>query len=244
MKRLFSILLCLLFFFVLCGTSRARMLQGVAGGVTTVSSYLIEENFDGATACGDGVHSNCNNTWTQVGTNIADFNYATSPAPLSGSYSALFSTIGSTAGYTLAFTEQDTVHFFMEMNPVTRSSGSQYIELLASDDTVLLRVTNVAFEFAMYCGPTVWGYSTAPDQGTTYYIWGDYTKGNGTNSAVCHLYHSTDTTKGAADITITNGDAASKKAGKVFFGERGTDGGNTMYDKIRVSTSSIGDNPQ
>ncbi len=63
-----------------------------------------------------------------------------------------------------------------------------------------MKVDNAGYEWSVYCG-TVLGYSTEMVQGTTYYVWGDYTKG--APNSTCHLYHSLNTTKGAADITIT-----------------------------------------
>jgi hypothetical protein len=219
---------------------------GAAAGCGGGTSYLLCENFDGSSACysGDATYNICDGTWTAIGSPTFVFNYATSPAPLEGSYSVhLASTTETGTGYSKSFTENDTVHFFYIFNAHKRSAASLSAKILAADDTVLMTVSNAGYEWSIYCG-TILGYSTTMAVDTTYYVWGDYTKGNGVNTAVCHLFHSTDTTKGSADITVTNGDAAAKKAGKFVMNQPSVVANDDyIFDKIRVSTSSIGDNP-
>lgn len=219
----------------------ASAAAGCGGG----TSYLVCENFDGSTACGDGSHTNCDVEWTGFGTTpVFDFNYSTSPAPLEGTYSAkTMDADDVNTGYVVSFTESDAIHFFYMINAHKRSAGGDQIRILAADGTQLMDVSNAGYEFAIHCG-TVLDYSTAMDVDTTYYVWGDYTKGDGVNTAVCNLYHSTNSTKGSADCTITNGDAAAKKAGKIaLYHPSTTTNDDYIFDKIRVSTSSIGDNP-
>ena len=224
------------------GAGGAAAPAGCCGG----TSYLLCENFDGSSACysGDATYNICDGTWTAIGSPTFVFNYATSPAPLEGSYSVhLASTTETGTGYSKSFTENDTVHFFYIFNAHKRSAASLSAKILAADDTVLMTVSNAGYEWSIYCG-TILGYSTTMAVDTTYYVWGDYTKGNGVNTAVCHLFHSTDTTKGSADITVTNGDAAAKKAGKFVMNQPSVVANDDyIFDKIRVSTSSIGDNP-
>ena len=222
---------------------------GLAGGKVAAAagcgggtSYLLCENFGSTNACysGDATFVNCDLTWTKVGTpGGVDFKYATSPAPLEGSYS--FTAVDANAdtdGFVYAFTANDTVHFFFILSPITRAVGC-FVSLLDSSDNVVMRVYDAGPEFAIYCNDTL-GYSTAIVNGTTYYVWGDYTKGSGSNAS-CHLFHSTDTTKGSADITITNGNSTAQAAKLKINTTAGVR--KHIYDKIRVSTSSIGDNP-
>jgi hypothetical protein len=254
MKRtLLAICLCLLVVSPCLAQEQLAWMGPTAilgGGVTAATAAdpadLLWENFDGTTACGDGVHTNCNGTWTKVGTYTQfDFNYATSPAPLEGTYSFYIAPESDTElGWTRSFTDHDAVHFFFIFNDVTRRLADHYFKILASDDTVLMSVSNVSPELAIYCG-TVSAYTSEIVQGTTYYVWGDYTKGTGeapVSNAICHLYVSSDATKPAATHTITNGNA-DKQAGKVFLCSK-KGGAVTVSDKIRVNTTSIGSNPE
>lgn len=214
-------------------------MTGTGGAACGAGTELVCENFDGSTACGDGSHTNCSVTWTQVNSAPFDFNYATSPAPLEGTYSGRFISDNTNQGWTKTFTAQDVVHFFFIVNAHTLATSDKIFRLLDASDNEVMSVSNAGYEFDIHCG-TTWAYSTTMSVDTTYYIWGDYTKGTGAN-AVCHLFHSTDTTKGAADITITTGDATAQAAKAQMWHS----GGNLEYviDKIRIGTSAFGDNP-
>jgi hypothetical protein len=206
---------------------------------------LVCENFDGTEACGDGSHTNCNTTWTKVQAGdapgpVVDFNYATSPAPLEGTYSAQLYITEWGDGYVKSFTAQDTIHFFYMVEWTTFGNPNQDVHILDSSDNILMKVGNANPEFAVYCG-SILGYSTTASVNTPYYVWGEYTKGTGAN-AVCKLYHSTNTTKGAADITVSNGDATAQAAKvKIIASAPAV---RTIFDKIRIGTSAFGDNPQ
>jgi hypothetical protein len=215
---------------------------GAAAGCGGGTSYLLCENFDGSSACGDGSHTNCDNEWVHFGAGTMDFNYATSPAPLEGSYSARMAA-GENDGYYHAFTASDTVYFYFIFNPVTRGTSNQFFAITAADDTNLMYVTNSGYELSTYCG-TVLGYEANMVQGTTLHIWGDYTRDSdgGAASAVCHLYSSTTSTKpGSPTITTTNGTGTAQAARVRFYQSSGA--GDTIWDKIRVSTSDIGSTP-
>jgi hypothetical protein len=215
----------------------------VAGGGGTVAapSYLLSENFDDSTACGNGVDSNCSGTWTKVGISAStDFTYTTSPAPLEGTNSA--ATIGTATvgdGWYRSFTAQDTVYFYFIVSPKVRSTGT-LASILDSSGNTVMRVVDSGPEFSIYCNDNL-QYSTAMANGTTYHVWGDYTKGTG-NNASCHLYHSTTSTKpGSPNITATGN--ATGQAARFFLSKNGSTP-EYIFDKIRVSSSDIGSSPQ
>jgi hypothetical protein len=207
---------------------------------TLNSTYLISENFDGSAACGGGA-TNCQIAWTDTtaGAPTANFAYATAPAPLEGSFSLRIASSGAILGKVASYTAQDTVYFYLLLNHTTLVGGANSFGILDGSGNVVLDVSNANPEFRLHCG-TVTAFSTSITQGTTYSVWGDYTKGTGAN-AVCHLYHSTTTTKpGSPNITITNGDATAQAA-SVRLGSFST--AVHLYDHVRVSTIAIGSNP-
>lgn len=245
-KKLLTILFILLLPCLSWGWGTMIMGGGVPAAPAScgAGTELLCENFDGSTACGDGSHTNCNNTWTVSGAPTFDFNYATAPAPLEGTYSFRInmSTGDDETGWYKAFTASDAVHFFYIVNAHLRTLSNINFMITDSAGALLMAVNNAGYEFNIMCG-TVNAYSaTTMAVDTTYYIWGDYTKGTGAN-AVCHLFHSTDTTKGAADITITNGDATGQAARAVLY-QSSIASNDFIMDKIRVGTSAFGDNPQ
>jgi hypothetical protein len=209
--------------------------------IATGTSYLVSESFEGASACGNGSQSNCSVTWTQSDTITSAFNYATAPAPLEGSYSLRVTGGASIGAFFKSFTAQDTVYFYFIVNHTTLVGGTNIFGILDGSANMLMRVSNANPEWLVRCGDTT-AYSTAITQGTTYHVWGDYTKGTGAN-AVCHLYTATTSTKpGSAGITITTG-TSTGQATYVGMMEDGNNTAVTIFDKIRVSTSAIGSNP-
>lgn len=207
---------------------------------TVSASYLLSESFDGATTCGAAAGSNCSNTWSAAGTPVITFNYATAPAPLEGSFSML---LGAASDSTLtyhAITAVDSVNFFFIVNHKVLAASNSIFEIVDSVGTSLISISNANPEWRIFCG-TVSDFSTTITQGTTYFVWGDYLKGTGAN-AVCHLYTATTSTKpGSPGITITNGDATTQTAFTVMMATDAT--AQTIYDKLRVSSTTIGSSP-
>jgi hypothetical protein len=215
--------------------AKRRVVTATAGG----GGFLLSENFDGSSACGGGP-TNCQVAWTDTSdVPTANFTYATAPAPLEGSFSLRIAAPSGIPGKVSTYTAQDTVYFYLLLNHATLVGGANSFGLFDSSDGVVLDVSNANPEFRLHCGTTT-AFSTAITQGTTYSVWGDYTKGTGAN-AVCHLYHSTTTTKpGSPNITITTG-TATTQASKVRLGSNST--AVHIYDHVRISTTAIGSAP-
>ena len=234
----YAILLALLLFLPVRGGA-----WQVVGGDAPVSTYLLAEDFDGSSACGDGSHTNCSGSWTGIGTPApADFNYAASPAPLVGTgYSLLLSGTQDTPyGWYRGFTAHDTVYFYFVFHATNRSAGTIFALRDSSGNTVM-RVVDSGPEMSIYCNDVI-DYQPVTNfvVNTTYHTWGRYTKGTGSN-AVCELYHSTTSTKPESPNLSATGNATAQAA-QIFITKPGNDQSH-IYDKIRVSTSSIGGDP-
>jgi len=244
MKRITLAILLLLITIPAWGAS--GIFKGIIGSAAAscgVGTELLCENFDGTTSCGSGKTSNCTKTWTLVGTDIATFNYATSPAPLEGTYSAyLLNTATAVNGWNTVITvSSGTTYFFFIWNPKVLKNSDEIFRLTHLGG-VLMSVKNVSPEQAVYCG-SVMSYKSSSSftEGTTYYVWGAYTPGTGAN-AVCDLYISTTSTKPAVTIHATNGNATSYPDAVQIMSSVNAAG--NVIDKLRVSTTDIGSNPQ
>lgn len=240
MKKL--LISCLTFILLCCAVNSYALSAAVqaAVGVNYTSSgpsYLFSENFDGSTACGDGSHSNCQVTWTANGTPATDFNYSTSA--LDGTYSAqVTSETGN--NYYAAFTAQDTVYFYFIIRSSTRVGGAMIFAIQDSSGNNLWALRNASYEYSIYCGSNVYENSTTWTEGTTYHVWGDYTKGTGANG-ICHAFIATTSTKpGSANITVTNSDLTGQ-ASRVSLSN--TTSSVYEIDKIRIDDVDIGSTP-
>jgi hypothetical protein len=217
---------------------------GIGGG--GAPSYLFSENFDGASACGDGATSTCNNTWTKVGTPTIVFNSTTSPAPLEGTRSAKLTGGGSGDYYYASFTAQDTAYVFVKINDNSGLGiGLRRFFVTDSANNNLMSLYDSTSEVTISCGSTTaYKVGSSWAQNTTYSFWMGYTKGTGSN-AVCtlHFIDASETKPGTADITIPNG-TATAQASRIKIGDSVAGTLAATLDKIRVSSSAIGSSPQ
>ena len=271
MKKVLSIILLMLLAVSPCLAEEMQLAKMVIGSGAAApaacgaGTEIVCETFDGSSPCysGDGTYNNCDVTWTLINTPNFDFKYrgdldctalfapwscctgvgtGTCGTALDGTYSV--ATDGNaSSGIVKSFTAQDPVYFFFLFRTPVFGSTEKIFRLLASDDTELMYIANVAPEFAIYCDDQM-HYSTAMLINTTYCIWGDYTKGTG-NNAVCHLYHvaisGSDCTKpGSPNITGTNGNSQLTASKIEMYMDNA---GLWIYDHIRVGTSAFGSNP-
>jgi hypothetical protein len=81
-------------------------------------------------------------------------------------------------------------------------------------------------------------------EGTAYHIWLKYIKGTGSNSTV-EIYVSANATKPGTPTGSFSGGDGTTQAGKIVLGVIEATAGdeNWVYDKIRVSETDIGSNP-
>ncbi len=207
--------------------NRRNNFQPAAVGGGTV--YLVAEDFSSLTA---------SNTWTM---NAAqDWLYATAPAPLQGSYSWKTAALAGEA-YT-NFTATSDVWMYAQMNISVLADQIDIFQLRDSSGTgqSKLRIMadgSIRFLHFATTPYTATGIVTA---GTTFHIWMHYYKGTGANSGGELFVSSSGTKPGSANLTIT-GEGATANVSRVVI--MGWSGANYIVDKVRVSTNSIGSNP-
>lgn len=234
-------LLTILLFLCLYGYSQAQMLQGIMGSGASAAAAspadLLWENFDGSTACGDGSHSNCNNTWSLVGTPTG-LNFNVTSGALEGTYSLqVAASDENNEGIVKTFTANNSVNFFFIWHVTTRQTIT-HIKLLDSSDNMVMFFGDTGPEFQIACGGDS-AYAGSVTNGNTYYVWGDYTTNGSTSS--CHLHVSADTVKSNASVNLTATGTSTAQASKIAL--NGAQVSDYIIDKIRVSSSTIGDNP-
>ena len=221
----------------LLGAARAQ-----ACGVSIQSSYEFIEKFEGSQVDSRGVTGYDNTGWTS---NSATNNprYATSPAPLAGSYSYL-AAVGFRNDHNFVTSGANAYAFFMLWTPtqvandsiftIRDSGGTNALAnvQLRSGNTVRIQCAN---------GSQASG-TTALDPATTYYCWLEYTKGTGAN-AVVNFYLSTTSTKpGSPTLSITNGGSTTDAVSVRVSGGSATSV--YIFDNIVLDgTKAIGSNP-
>lgn len=210
-------------------------------------SYLFSETFDGATLCATGYGSTCDNTWTlSASGDVPVFDYATSPAPLQGSYSlkippqtrVMSIPVSGHTGGTLYSTciLSATAGISTGMH-VLRTSGGAVI------GQALMLWSTDHFYVRLYYNS---GGSNASDAtlsiglGQKWYFKVEYTPGTGAN-AVWNVYAVQDSGGfpgwGSARITRTNG-TDTALVGEVAINPASA-GQTSVIDGIRLSLSDI-----
>lgn len=205
--------------------------------------YLLSEDFESGT----------NTQWTKAsGTANGVFNYATSPAPLVGSYSLFLNeTSGSLLVYrnTTNWTAVAATYAYAQVNfgaigTVTstdlrkvltfRDAGTSDIcnaGLSTSGGTVYWAVQQVSRAFT----------SITPVVGTTYHVWLEYVEGAGNGS--CSLYVSTDASKPGSPSAARTGLTISTDAVRLTLGAFLDEMDAIIFDKVRVDDQVIGSDP-
>lgn len=210
-----------------------------AGGGAT---YLINQNFEGT-----GYDNS--ETWTESGTGTLDEDYT--GVVLQGSQSFRYNPtaqIGRTISPTFA-AQTDVWYYFMVQFVSLPTSGAQELFRIQAGSTSVARATISSAGAVNIRSGSSGGTSTVSTMaaGTTYHVWIHYTAGAGANSVGTLGFSTTGTkpTSGNNFATQTNGNATSS-ADNVLVG--GPSGGSSatmdmVVDKVRVSASTIGDNP-
>jgi hypothetical protein len=211
-------------------------------------AYEFLETFEGSTVDDQSNVGYDNSGWASYQPGLANTpHYATSPAPLAGTYSFRaaseeLANISRTAG----FTASGTFSVYFMMNVPTVWNEAHVIWLRNSSDVVVLALhidaTDGKFQIGDHqlinTGVTAdaTGYSLA----TTYHIWLEYIKGTGANGQG-KLYISTTSTKpGSPTASFNTGTATTDAAQILVFG--GASG--TIIDRlIADGTQTIGSTP-
>jgi hypothetical protein len=244
MKAFLSLIL--LFLFTSCHPAAIA-----SGG----SGFSMSEDFDGSSSCGISSYSNCNVTgwavdpYNNVG--IQNLNYSTSPAPLNGS-SSMYVNVGSenahgSCVYQTLPTATSPVYAFWEMNigNLGVSTGyntvNVYLFDASANSLANFIVTNPSG--TRYAGIADQSTNNASSfqltQGTTYYVWMDYTKGTGSN-AIYHLYINNAPSKpGSPTLTVSTGTSTADVSYVDFcaWNSTGYISDSVVYDHIRISSS-------
>lgn len=199
-------------------------------------AYLLSDNLEYAdnTAMTNG-------GWTLTASPLAG--YATAPAPLQGSYSFTNNASATALGdYTLSAAQTEFC-FYTMWTANTLVNNPAILRLLDGTGTVILRVLVLAAGQIRVADGSGTAIQTSGagvvTGGTTYHIWGRIVAGTGAN-AICDIYVSTTTTKGAATIAISTG-AWTETLKTIRLIGVVTD--TVIWDKIRIATSLIPDIP-
>jgi hypothetical protein len=220
---------------------RAGVIAGgrQAGGAPGVS-YLVQQDFEGA-----GYDNG--ETWTESGTGTRDEDYATSPAPLVGSQSLRVAVSSQGGTTTKAFaSDQSTVEGYLQVHFVSLpASGKVFVAFRDSGGTRLVNIeVGASSRITVRCGTGAATTTDAISTGTTYHFWWRYVKGTGAN-AQASVAFSTDGTRppsGNKFAAVTNG-SRTTDANNIIIGPENNSTWEGIFDKVRVSASTIGDNP-
>jgi len=212
-----------------------RRFGSVAGAAA--SQYLISDDLEyvDATAATAG-------GWTSTSTPL--WGYNTAPAPLQGLYSYAVNSSLDVSYKT--FTAASEVWAFLTFVPDATMLGSSgdLFSLRDASGTVVAKVTQFSTTGSLRCYNGTTNSATGSlvmTAGTQYYCWIRYKAGTGANG-ITQVWISTTTTKpGTVDCEKTNGNATTD-AQRINIGGTGLSA-LVIYDTIRVSLTSIGDNP-
>lgn len=198
----------------------------------TPSSYLVSEDFDGATLCIASGVSNCQGTWTALNSGTFTFNSTASPAPLAGTYSFYGEWTGDPEpGIYRSFADQADVWIYFIINT------SAVIEA-GLDTSTGTRLMRLQF-YPLAPNVSEGGYTSDScgvfSNGTTYHVWLHYSA----STSFSYAYINTSATRPAVTCS-TEGDA-SANAGR--FRIHLPNSGSGIIEKILVSSSEIGSNP-
>ncbi len=194
---------------------------------TSAITYLLEQDFEtGAIPSG----------WATV-SGSPNYNYATSPAPLVGTYSLGIDGTDSTRG---PFASQSDVWVYQIVNWSSNANAPFVLTLQNASSSPVVRVRIGTNKWRLSHGTTISDDTGTATAGTTYHLWLHYVAGSGANG-VAELYVSTNSTKpGSPTVSIPNGQATTS-ADRWFSDFAASTV--IVYDKVRVAATEIGSNP-
>lgn len=202
--------------------------------VSAGPSYLLSEGFEGAGYENAG--------WVESAGGTKNEDYATEA--LEGSQSLYITTDSGRVYSYHNFTATDPVYvyFMWQFDSGTALGNQMIMSLTDTSDTNCLRIMVNDSEVYIYHGTTGSSVAFSWVKGTTYHIWADYAKGTGANG-VGNVFISANTTKPAANITITEGNGTAT-ASRIYLEYEAVYSDEVfLFDKIRVNSSDIGSAP-
>jgi hypothetical protein len=200
---------------------------------------LFHDNFEGSSACWSGSsYTNCLAThWVNTFAGVDGvYNYATSPAPLQGSYS--LELIGNAYHADATWTATNPAYLGAMVYVSTfETTNNDFMQLTDSSYNILCGVFLPTGQTSF--GLTTTGgtieYTVTGLTANTYYIILKGTAGTGSN-AVCTMSYSTTGNAGSwTTITSTNGTWTATPAGLRLTGMNPS----LIYDDIRVSSTTF-----
>lgn len=247
--RIIALVITLLFLVALMPKSCAQTMlphRHYAGGLFVNpcdhQGYIIMQNFEGTG------YDHCE-TWTSyTGTGLIDPDYT--GVVLEGSQSCLLAQTNNWMSvYPSVFTVIDEVWSYFLLRPLTNdTSAVRVIASFGPSDlpTASIQTTTTShFRVAVKGGTSVDTVATF-STGTTYHIWLHYKRGTGASDDEADIGFSTDGTRpttGNNYATTGNGNSDAQVQ-EFNIGRFNTAATLTMvFDKVRVKSSQIGDNP-
>jgi hypothetical protein len=200
-------------------------------------SYLFTENLEGAFSDSQS-NPGYDNAGAVASSTSIDAQYATSPAPLEGSYSLYPASFSRTVQFPISGNPRS---FCQLVRPVTSTGATAYRFLNGSTTVAIVERTAgnklIPWQGSVAGAATVDSFST----GTTWYLWCDYVPSTGGNGVFRVGFSSTGTkpTSGNAWSQVTTGDATLE----IDTWQVGGLGANVIHDRFRASASEIGSNP-
>lgn len=203
--------------------SSAKGPSGSGGGGG--SSYLVDENFEGA--------------GTPSGWSITGFSPTYSTAPITGLQSLHKPQDWATYTAEKTFTAQDEVWVYL-----TAKFGGTYntFYVLNGGATSLasIYVDDGTYMYFNFEGAVGGNWVAGWSQNTVYHFWIRYVKGTGSNGIV-EFYRSTNATKPSSPTFTATYCTSTVQADRVSFSV--SNGMEVWVDDVKVSASSIGSNP-
>lgn len=204
---------------------------------TAGTSYLFEEDFE---------TPGYENSWTEAGTGTLDEAYSTSGL-LDGAYCLRMAASAQTPRTTSSnWTAQADMWYYTLVRPVTLPSATMTLLTLQATTTECLRIRlDPAGTLKVRAGGGTENTTvSAMSAGTSYHVWCRFTGGTGSNAfgSVAFSTGGVRPTSGNQYRETTNG-TATNDCNNVRLGVTSSGTFELLYDKIRVSASTIGDNP-
>jgi hypothetical protein len=224
------------------GTRMVTRIVRPVVATTTPSVYLVQEDFE-APGFQDP-------NWVSTGSTVTP-NYDWVSAGLLGLQGTYALRTQSAAGQPRAyvtFTDQGEVYVFFEFYEAPGSDSGRIIAAISDsldNDLITIERQNGTNIFIMRSAV---GSTQTTDgafvAGTTYYIWLHYKAGAGTALATFGIStNTTEPTSGTTNFCTVTGTSV-LSAGRFRCGQIGGNGiMDYVYDKVRVKTTSIGNNP-
>jgi hypothetical protein len=242
--------LCLLCLFVAIHSASAQAFSfndpaWIAPLDTTGATYLLQENFE-------NVSVGYENIWTQAGSaTTLDAKSTTSPAPLQGAQSLAITLAAQTGRTTNVLSSAyGTLDYYFLLDPVSIPAGARPIWACRDSAGNLIGSVQLNSDGTLRAsagGGTGQNTTDALSALTTYHVFITASKGTGANG-VCTVGFSTDGTRptsGNKFKSSSNGTMTTDQDRSIFgsFSAASTTV-SFVVDKYRISSTTIGDNPQ